>query len=308
MRLIPALAAAGATLAFGAALTRSETAAIARRHTARGRFVSIGATRLHVLETGNGPPVLLVHGNAVTAEDWRLSGVFDALARAHRVIAPDRPGYGFSERPSAQTWSAAKQATALAALLRQLDAAPAIVVAHSIGVQTALHLALDHAEVVRGLVLVSGYYFESARPDAALAALIAAPAAGDLLRHTLGTPLAHVIAKPSIGAMFSPRSAPDAFLPDVFEMGLRPTQMHAQNLDGAAMPGEAKRLAERYPELAPRTVVIAGGRDKIVSADKQSVRFATAAPNATYRVLSGEGHMLHYAQTDAVVEAVDGLT
>lgn len=307
MRILPALAAAGATVAIGAAFTRIETAGIARRHRPDGRFVSIGATRLHVLEAGAGAPVLLVHGNAVTAHDWRVSGVFSALARKRRVIAPDRPGYGFSERPNTQNWTASRQADALAALLRQLDAAPAVVVAHSIGVQTALHLALDHPEVVRGLVLVSGYYFPSTRPDSALASVIAAPVLGDALRHTLATPMSRLLAKPAIAAMFSPQTPPDAFLREVYEMGLRPGQVRAQNVDGAAMPGEAKQLCRRHGDLTQQVVVLAGGRDKIVSAEKQSVPFAMAAPNATYRVLSSEGHMLHYARQDALAEAVASL-
>jgi pimeloyl-ACP methyl ester carboxylesterase len=57
---------------------------------------------LHYLDKGpadtgtterGGPPVVLLHGNTVTLDDWIVTGVFDLIARSRRVVAFDRPGF-----------------------------------------------------------------------------------------------------------------------------------------------------------------------------------------------------------------------
>src|SRR6266481_3294033 len=63
-----------------------------------GQFVEVEGIRLHYLEAGQGPPVVLIHGASGNLLDFKLS-IFDALAEKHRVIAIDRPGLGYSERP-----------------------------------------------------------------------------------------------------------------------------------------------------------------------------------------------------------------
>ena len=90
------LAASAAALAVAALYNTYRTRKVERDHPPGGQFVSVDGVRLHYLEAGKGPPVVLVHGNVVTAEDWVMSGVFDRIARNHRVIAFDRPGYGYS--------------------------------------------------------------------------------------------------------------------------------------------------------------------------------------------------------------------
>jgi pimeloyl-ACP methyl ester carboxylesterase len=84
-----------------------------RRHPPRGRFVTIDGIRLHYLEEGSGPPIILLHGNVVSAEDFDASGVLALLAERYRVIAFDRPGFGYSDRPYGAMWSPVAQADLL---------------------------------------------------------------------------------------------------------------------------------------------------------------------------------------------------
>ena len=127
-------------------------------HPPTGRFITVDGVRLHYLEKGEGPPVVLIHGNVVTAEDFVLSGVFDRVARNHRVIAIDRPGYGYSERPQGSIWTAIEQADLLLEAFYQLGIERPIVVGHSWGTLVAMELALGQPDAVSGLVLLGGYY------------------------------------------------------------------------------------------------------------------------------------------------------
>ena len=62
-----------------------------RRHPPAGSFVAVDGIRLHYSIRGDGPPVLILHGNAVTGDDYNTSGVADLLLKNYRVIIFDRP-------------------------------------------------------------------------------------------------------------------------------------------------------------------------------------------------------------------------
>ena len=169
------LAASAAALAAAAVYNTYRARRVERQHPPLGRFVDVDGVRLHYLERGEGPPVVLLHGNVVTAEDWVLSGVLDRVAERHRVIAFDRPGYGYSERPQGSAWTAASQAELLLRAFAQLGIERPVVVGHSWGTNVALAIALADPAAVRGLVLLSGYYNPTLRADALLVAPAAVP-------------------------------------------------------------------------------------------------------------------------------------
>jgi pimeloyl-ACP methyl ester carboxylesterase len=159
-------------------------------HPPAGRFVTVDGVRLHYIEKGNGPPVILLHGNIVSSADFALSGTLDRIARRHRVIAFDRPGFGYSEVPRDSTWNTPrKQADVLRRAFTALDIDGAVVLGHSFGAIVALELALRHPEVVSGLVLVSGYYYPTLRADVLPVVPAAIPIIGALIRYTVLPPL-----------------------------------------------------------------------------------------------------------------------
>jgi pimeloyl-ACP methyl ester carboxylesterase len=103
-------------------------------------------------QRGDGPPVLLVHG---LASDGRgLAESVAEVAGSARIIAYDRRGYGASGAPHPYTGTTVmEQAEDAAALLRGLDAAPAVVVGDGFGALIALDLLRRHAAAVRAAVL-----------------------------------------------------------------------------------------------------------------------------------------------------------
>ena len=64
-----------------------------------GNVVNVDDTQVHYLERGHGTPLVLLHGNTLRLEDFVASGLVERLARNYRVLAFDRPGFGYSERP-----------------------------------------------------------------------------------------------------------------------------------------------------------------------------------------------------------------
>jgi pimeloyl-ACP methyl ester carboxylesterase len=129
---------------------------------------------LFVVDQGQGPPVLAVHGQPGLAGDW--DGVLSLLVADHRLLVPERPGYG---RSGGDAVGMAANADLLADVLWERGAAPATVVGHSYGGGVAILLAARRPEVVSGLVLVGSV----GRADSVNAVdhLLALPWAGEAL-------------------------------------------------------------------------------------------------------------------------------
>lgn len=106
--------------------------------------------QLHYRSHGEGPTVLLVHQAPWASIQYRH--VLPRIAAAgFRAIAIDLPGHGMSDPPAAP--GIETYADSLAALLRALDAGPAIVLGHRGGGLAAGRLAAERPELVRALIL-----------------------------------------------------------------------------------------------------------------------------------------------------------
>lgn len=262
--------------------------------------------RLHYTDRGLGVPVLLIHGTGVTAEDFAASGLVDRLAERYRVIAIDRPGYGYSERPG-RGWSARAQADLIQQALTALGVDRAIVLGHSWGTLVALHMALDFSQRVYGLVLTSGYYFPSPRVDSLVIGAAATPVLGTVMRHTLSPFVARLLAPRIEQRMFAPNPVPHAFHEAVpRSLMVRPEQLRATAEDAARLVATAADLSDRYEGLRDMPLtILAGGGDGIVAPAGQSSRLAQMLPHARFHIFPNGGHMLHYFYGDHVARAID---
>ncbi|MFN2497351.1 MAG: alpha/beta fold hydrolase [Pseudonocardiaceae bacterium] len=102
--------------------------------------------------TGEGPPLLLIHGIGDSSDTWRE--VIPALARRHLVIAPDLLGHGASDKPRAD-YSVAAYANGMRDLLGILDVERVTLVGHSLGGGVAMQFAYQFPERTERLVLVA---------------------------------------------------------------------------------------------------------------------------------------------------------
>jgi pimeloyl-ACP methyl ester carboxylesterase len=115
------------------------------------RRIEVGGLPTRYLEAGTGEPLVLLHALGESTSDWRW--VLPALARTHRVYAPDLPGFGGSSKPAAD-YSPAFFERFAAGFLDALGLRRAAVVGNSLGGLVALRLALSEPARVGALVLV----------------------------------------------------------------------------------------------------------------------------------------------------------
>src|SRR4051812_41076570 len=145
------------------------------------------------------------------AEDFVICGLVDQLAKRYRVIAIDRPGFGHTERPRHRVWTASAQAHLVHRVLERLNVEQPVIVGHSWGTLVALNLAVSGWRDLRGLVLLSGYFYPTRRADITLTAPLAIPGLGDAARAMIPGAVNHLLAPHAFRHVFSPQPVPAAF-------------------------------------------------------------------------------------------------
>ena len=300
--LLSALGLSAAAIANHAFARRTE-----RRHPPAGHFIDVGNVRLHYLDLGpanDAPPIVLLHGNGASADDFAITGLVEALAAQHRVIVFDRPGFGHSSRPRDTTWSASAQAALLHAALQELGVRNPVLVGHSWGTLVALAMALDHPEPgIVGLVLLCGFFEPEPRTDVKLFSTPAIPVLGDVFRYTIAPALGWMISGAVFRRIFAPAPVTANFLQRFpTGMALRPSQIRASAADTALMIPSAAMLAPRYRDLDVPVAIVAGSGDTIVDFTRHSRRLHARIRNSRLIEIPGVGHMPHH---NAMLQVLD---
>ena len=120
-----------------------------RRHQ---RWVQLPGGPVNVIERGEGPPLVFVHGHSGRWANWLAN--IPSLSRRHRVIAMDLPGFGHSPMPR-EPITIENYGRTLDALMDRLDITAAPVVGNSMGGFAAAELAIKFPQRVERLILVS---------------------------------------------------------------------------------------------------------------------------------------------------------
>jgi pimeloyl-ACP methyl ester carboxylesterase len=123
----------------------------------RAHYRTVDGTRLRLIDTGTGTPVVFIHGIGASLYSWRHT-LPPVLGAGYRVVAFDNRGFGFSDLP-AHGYRNADYVRLVVALLDSLGIASAVLVGHSMGGAIAAEVALTHPDRVRGMVLLdaAGY-------------------------------------------------------------------------------------------------------------------------------------------------------
>jgi pimeloyl-ACP methyl ester carboxylesterase len=121
-------------------------------HLPKAADVQVDGLRTFYLEAGSGPPVVLLHGLGAT--NASMLPTLRDLSRDHRVIAPDLPGFGDTDKPI-RPLHAAFFAEWLASFLAELGVERAHLVGNSMGGRVAIEAGLRHPELVDHLVLLA---------------------------------------------------------------------------------------------------------------------------------------------------------
>ncbi len=313
MRVPLGLAAFILTLAAAGWLyTLWQTGVIERRFPPRGAFVTIGGgARLHYTERrtagSSRGTVILLHGASGNQADLMVPLGDRLMARGFRVLAFDRPGHGWSDRPDGEEddSSPARQAELIAEGLKRLGVSDAIVVGHSWSGALGSVFALDHRDVTGGAVLLSPVVY----PWPTGIEWYYGPAAsrwlGPAFTHIMTLPVGQLLLPAGIASVFSPQPAPPDFIERTgVELVLRPLEFENNASDVFHLHAFVTGLGPRLPGIEIPLALVAGDSDTIAPAPFHAERMVREVPGATLALLPGRGHSPQWSDPDVVVAAV----
>jgi pimeloyl-ACP methyl ester carboxylesterase len=121
----------------------------------REGYAEVGDQRLHYVEAGEGPLIVLLHGFPEFWYGWRLQ-IQRLAAAGFRVVAPDTRGYNLSSRPDGvAAYEVGKLADDIRGLILERGAQSALLVGHDWGGSIAWAIAMNHPEVVDRLAILN---------------------------------------------------------------------------------------------------------------------------------------------------------
>ncbi len=268
----------------------------------------VDGVRLHVVHhgTGDGVPLLLLHGMPTSAYLWR--DVQRDLEHSHRTYAPDLLGLGCSERPSAGRYDFGSQAALLLAFADDLGLDRFAVAGHDIGGGVAVHLTALAPDRVAALILLDTPLHADVWPVPAVRAL-AAPILGEAQTAALRL-------LPGLG----PR-----YLAGQLARGLRATELSAKSLaqyaDPLLSPDGARGLLALIRAFDPAAVESAFGLVRVEPPPSLVLwgdsdawfspavgrRVAGDLGDASYVEVTDAGHFLPEDRPERVAEEIAGF-
>lgn len=236
----------------------------------RQKVVEVGDRFVSYVDEGEGPPVVLVHGVPTWGYLWHR--VLPALVKSRRVLIPDLPGFGWSDRSDGFDRSAARQARLLSEWLRELGVARADFVGHDAGAAIVLRLAALEPARADKLCLLDALAYDGG-PHEALSRLSQPRALREALRAGFANPDDELIE-----GLLAP------YATDVGRLSLA---RGAAALD----PSHFLELQPLLPSLGAPTLVLWGERDAFQPLSRGR-RLAWDLPRSRFAVVEGAGHYL----------------
>lgn len=259
---------------------------------------------------GDGPPLILLHGLQDEADTWRR--IFGALSARYRVIAPDLPGFGRSDKRP-RGYGVPLYSGVVMALAAELGIPRFGLIGNSLGAITADAIAAQHPDHVSALALFDGCLIISKPPASQLSVLQRL-----FLRHydranfralRAGTPkAAFETLRPYYADLDALPAEDRAFLAErvVARVWDEPQRLAALAIQTASLPyflTAGRRLARRIPGLGIPTLVVWGANDNIFPVANARPR-AAAQPGARLEILPGVGHLPQQESPDLLLRAL----
>jgi pimeloyl-ACP methyl ester carboxylesterase len=252
-----------------------------------GRLLDVGGRRVHVVERGDGPPILLVHGFGASTEDYE-DFVLEPLAESRRAIAVDLYGFGWSERNDDFAYGFAPWADQLAGTLDALGIERASVAGHSMGGAVAAVFAARHPERIDRLVLADALYPQEPNETPLVFRLLRTPGLGELALALVADP------------------SPPGFSPAYRERArawYRIQGTRRASLRYIREPNKWSELSAAYPAIAAPTLILHGTADAFVAYAAME-RAAPALRSARVVPIPGGEHFLLRDSPDVFVREV----
>jgi len=267
-----------------------------------GKFIDADGNRLHVVDRGAGPPIVMIHGLGGQLRHFTHS-LAGRLEGEFRLIIVDRPGCGYSTRAPGASARLSVQANTVAKLIRSLGLERPLIVGHSLGGAVSLALALQHPDCVGGLALVAPLTHPRDKPPEVFKRLaIPFPLLRRWVAWTVAIPIGIATAKETLAFVFGPEAVPADFgTAGGGLLSLRPSAFFAASTDMVAVNEDLPGMVGRYGTLAVPVGILFGRGDRLLDPQEHGAAMAAKVPGLQYTLRDG-GHMLPLTAPDDVAQ------
>lgn len=303
MLMIGALLLAGLLLVLALHSARG-AARVEQRFPPVGDFVTVDGLRLHYRAQGegSGTPLLLVHGASSNLRDF--GRIQPLLAEGRRVIAFDRPGYGYSQRPHGDWPDPAQVARLLLDAAAKLGVEQPVLLGHSWAGSVVMAGLVEMPERLAGGVLLSGVAGHWAGSVGWSYELGGLPVLGPLFARTLLYPIGSRMLDEVVAGVLAPNPVPEGYVAAIgAPLALRPRQFLHNAQDMKRLSSYLQRLSPRYREI-DKPLLLHGEADALVPFWNHGERLLPVIPQAQVIMLPDTGHAPHHARPQDTVRAL----
>lgn len=253
--------------------------------------LTVGTTNIHLVDSGQGAPILFLHGNPDSSDVW--SGIIPALSPHFRCVAPDLPGFGRSTAPADFDYSLEGMASWVDKLVNAVGIAePLHLVVHDIGGPFGLAWAVRYPHKVRSVVIMNTVFSSEYR------------------WHLFG----RLWRMPVIGELVQALTSRSGFTRELRWASRKLSREHIHRTFALITPSVKRQMLRWYRATDPENfigwedalrIVLTMKRSLVLWAEHDpyiAVRFADSFGAASVEHFPESGHWLPVEEADAVAE------
>jgi haloalkane dehalogenase len=265
-------------------------------------YVDVAGSRVHYLDEGSGPPLLLLHGNPTWSFLYR--NIIAGLRDRYRCLAVDYPGFGLSSAAPGYAFTPAEHANVLGLLVGQLDISDVTMMVQDWGGPIGFAVATRQPERFSAFVIGNTWAWPKTDPGTQLfSRLLGGPIGRRLIANR------NFFVEKALPGGVRKGNLPEAVMnayrgPFPTPASRRPTAVFPREILGSR-PFLAD-IERRLPALADRPALLVWPTKDVAFRDRERRRWEQLFPDHHTVILEGAGHYIQEDAGDEIVAAIRG--
>jgi haloalkane dehalogenase len=266
----------------------------------QSHYADLAGSRVHYIDEGSGPPLLLLHGNPTWSFLYR--NIVKGLRDRYRCIAVDHPGFGLSSAAPGYGYTPAEHADVLEQLVLRLNVSDVTMMVQDWGGPIGFAVAARHPERFTAFVIGNTWAWPKSDPGTQLfSRLLGGPIGRRLILNR--NLFVERILPAGVRRGTLPQAVMDAYRgPFPTPASRRPTAVFPREIL-ASRPFLAD-LEHRLSQLGDRPVLIVWPTKDVAFRDREQRRWETLFPDHHTVLLEGAGHYIQEDAADEIVTAI----
>ncbi len=283
-----------------------------------GQFVDVAGKRVHYVQDGTGPHLILLHGAGGNLREFTFD-LMERLTDRYTVTAFDRPGLGYTDRVpgiengplSTEGASPQSQATMLREASEALGITDPIIAGHSFGGIVAYAWAVEDLDQTspanaKAVVSLAGVTMPWPNGLGSYYTINGSAFGGAVTIPLISAFVPETVVQSRIEETFAPQNAPEGYAAHIgADLTLRPDTFRANIRQVNTLRPHVVDLSARYDELELPIEIVHGTADTTVPINIHAEEVIKIVPSVNLVRLDGIGHMPHHTNPDETIAAID---